>query len=152
MLFLSSSSVYVSDYCPGTLSSCAAEVDSTFLCLHAISVGRVVVRGPTSFAFRSVSGADNFLRSVRGSASANSAAYALISTLPARHTGAWSKGYTTDCSYPDILRTAAQALSVDYFKRQVKSSILIPLVLSSTRLSVMRLFYHFEILSLRYQK
>ena len=84
MIFSPSASVYESD--PGNISDFLAEVDSTRLIFRAISVARVVARASTESAFRSVSGADNFVGYIRGPATANASEDAATSTLCTRQT------------------------------------------------------------------
>ena len=79
--FLSSSSVYVSESDPGTISACAAQVVSALLRFQEIPVNRVVVRASTAFTFSSVSGSDDFVVDVRSSATTNTAEAAAIPTL-----------------------------------------------------------------------
>ena len=74
------------------------------------------MRASTSFWFSSVSGADNFVGDVRGSAVASAEEDALISTLRKRQNGARSKGYTPDFDQTDLLRIVVQTFSRELFK------------------------------------
>ena len=67
------------------------------------------MRVSNEFLLSSVSGADNFMGNVRGSATATAEADALIYTLRTRQTEAWSEGYTKEFSHPDQLMKVVHA-------------------------------------------